>query len=159
MKKLKSLRPGWDEYWLNIMSAVGGRATCPRGKSGCVIVRDNVILSTGYVGAPKGAPQCDEVGCLMKEVKHGDGHVSEHCKRTVHAEANAILQAAKNGVRIAEATLYCRMCPCRDCAMLIVNSGIKRVIASKDYHESADTKQMFDGAGVELVILGDVEKY
>lgn len=152
----KSIRPNWDEYWLNIMDAVGERATCLRGKFGCVIVRDNVILSTGYVGAPKGAPQCDEVGCLMKEVKHGDGHVSEHCKRTVHAEANAILQAAKNGMRITDATLYCGMCPCRDCAMLIVNSGIKRVIVRKDYHESADTKQMFDDAGVELVILGEV---
>ena len=149
----KSTRPGWDEYWLKIMDAVGERATCLRGKFGCVIVRDNVILSTGYVGAPKGAPQCDEVGCLMKEVKHGDGHVSEHCKRTVHAEANAILQAAKNGVRISDATLYCGKCPCRDCAMLIVNSGIKRVIVREDYHESADTKQMFADAGIELVIL------
>jgi len=149
----KSIRPNWDEYWLNIMDAVGQRATCPRGKFGCVIVKDNVILSTGYVGAPKGAPQCDEVGCLMKEVKHGDGHTSEHCKRTVHAEANVILQAAKNGVRIADGTLYCGMCPCRDCAMLIVNSGIKRVIVRKDYHESTDTKQMFADAGVELVIL------
>jgi dCMP deaminase len=121
---------------------------------GCAIVRDNVILSTGYVGAPKGAPQCDEVGCLMKEVKHGDGHVSQHCKRTVHAEANAILQAAKNGVRISDATLYCGMCPCRDCAMLIVNSGIRHVIVRKDYHESTDTKQMFEDAGVSLVILG-----
>lgn len=155
----KATRPGWDEYWLLIMDAVGERATCPRGKSGCVITRDNVLLSTGYVGAPKGAPQCDEVGCLMKEVKHGDGHVSEHCKRTVHAEANAILQAAKNGVRISDATLYCRMTPCRDCAMLIVNSGIKRVVAKGDYHESTDTKQMFDDAGVDLTILGEVVKY
>jgi len=95
----------------------------------------------------------------MKEVRHGDGHTSEHCKRTVHAEANAILQAAKNGVRIADATLYSRMCPCRDCAMLIVNSGIKRVISAKDYHESDDTKQIFKDAGVELTILGEVEKY
>lgn len=155
----KSTRPNWDEYWLNIMDAVGQRATCPRGKSGCVIVRDNVLLSTGYVGAPKGAPQCDEVGCLIKEIKHGDGHVSEHCKRTVHAEANAILQAAKNGVRISDGTLYCRMTPCRDCAMLIVNSGIKKVIAKSDYHESAETKQMFDDANVELIILGEVVKY
>ena len=152
-EKKQSKRPGWDEYWLNIMDAVGKRATCPRGMFGCVIVRENVLLSTGYVGAPKGAPQCDEVGCLMKEVKHGDGHVSEHCKRTVHAEANAILQAAKNGVKIEGATLYCGMCPCRDCAMLIVNSGLRRVIVRKDYHESADTKKMFKDAGVELVIL------
>lgn len=152
-EKKISKRPGWDEYWLAIMDAVGRRATCPRGMFGCVIVRDNVLLSTGYVGAPKGAPQCDEVGCLIKEVKHGDGHVSQHCKRTVHAEANAILQAAKNGVKISGSTLYCGMCPCRDCAMLIVNSGIKRVIVRKDYHESADTKRMFEDAGVELTIL------
>jgi len=118
-----------------------------------VIIRDNVLLSTGYNGAPAGAPQCDEVGCLIKEMKHDDGHVSKHCKRTVHAEANAILQAAKNGVTIKGGTLFSGMTPCRDCAMLIVNSGLKTVIVKEDYHESAETKKMFEDAGVELVIL------
>jgi dCMP deaminase len=125
-----------------------------------VITRDNVLLSTGYNGAPAGAPQCDEVGCLIEEIKHDDGHVSMHCRRTVHAEANAILQAAKNGIEIKGGTLYCGMTPCRNCAMLIVNSGIKKVIVKRDYHESGDSKRMFENAGVELVILNpEVEKY
>ncbi|MCL2280942.1 cytidine/deoxycytidylate deaminase family protein [Candidatus Saccharibacteria bacterium] len=149
----KSKRPSWPEYFMGIVEAVAQRGTCLRAKCGCVIVRDNVLLSTGYNGAPKGAPQCDEVGCLIKEVKHGDGHVSEHCKRTVHAEANAILQAAKNGISIKDGTLYCGMVPCRDCAMLIVNSGIKVVVVKNDYHESAETKEMFAKAEVNLKIL------
>jgi dCMP deaminase len=151
----KSVRPNWDEYFMLILDAVATRGTCLRAKCGCVITRDNVLLSTGYNGAPAGAPQCDEVGCLMKEVKHADGHVSMHCKRTVHAEANAILQAAKNGVTVKDGTLYCGMTPCQDCAMLIVNAGIKYVIVKKDYHESAETKKMFKDAGVKLRILSE----
>jgi dCMP deaminase len=145
---------------MTIQDAVAARGTCLRAKCGCVITRDNVLLSTGYNGAPSGAPQCDEVGCLVEEIKHGDGRVSLHCRRTVHAEANAILQAAKNGIEIRGGTLYCGMTPCRDCAMLIVNSGIKKIIVKKDYHESADSKRMFDDAGVELQILNpEVEEY
>ena len=156
----KSIRPTWEEYFMGILDAVALRGTCLRAKCGCVIVRDNVLLSTGYNGAPAGAPQCDEVGCLLEEVKHTDGHVSTHCRRTVHAEANAILQAAKNGVEIMNSTLYCGMTPCRDCAMLIVNSGIEKVIVKKDYHESTETKEMFKNAQVELIILNpEVEKY
>jgi dCMP deaminase len=151
MKKAK--RPGWDEYFMGVLNAVAARGTCLRAKCGCVITRENVLLSTGYNGAPKGAEQCDEVGCLVKEVRHGDGHVSEHCKRTVHAEANAILQAAKNGVAIKDGTLYCGMTPCRDCAMLIVNSGIREVIVREDYHESGESKQILANAGVNLRIL------
>ncbi|MDR3125816.1 MAG: cytidine/deoxycytidylate deaminase family protein [Candidatus Nomurabacteria bacterium] len=156
----KVLRPDWTEYFMLIMDAVATRGTCLRAKPGCVITRDNVLLSSGYCGAPSGAPQCDEVGCLIEEVKHSDGHISMHCRRTVHAEANAILQAAKNGVEIKGGTLYCGMTPCRNCAMLIVNSGIKKVIAKKDYHESLESKKMFDDAGIELLILNpEVEKY
>ena len=146
-------RPDWTEYFIGIMRAVAMRGTCLRAKCGCVITRDNVLLSTGYNGAPKGAAQCDEVGCLMKEVKHADGHVSEHCKRTIHAEANAVLQAAKNGISINGGTLYVGTTPCRDCAMLIVNSGIERVISERDYHESAESKDIFKTAGVDLKIL------
>lgn len=149
------VRPSWTEYFMMILDAVATRGTCLRAKCGCVITRDNVILSTGYNGAPAGAPQCDEIGCLMEEVKHEDGHVSKHCRRTVHAEANAILQAAKNGTEIKDGVLYCGMTPCRDCAMLVVNSGIKKVIVKKDYHESAESKKMFKDAGVELIILDE----
>jgi dCMP deaminase len=89
----------------------------------------------------------------MKKLEHENGVVSEHCMRTAHAEANAICQAAKNGVSIDGATVYCRMTPCRNCAMLIVNSGIKNVVAQRDYHDSADSKQIFDNANVELIIM------
>jgi Deoxycytidylate deaminase len=153
-------RPNWTDYFMSILDAVATRGTCLRAKCGCVITREHVLLSTGYNGAPAGAPQCDEIGCLIKEVTHDDGHTSKHCKRTVHAEANAILQAAKNGVEIKGSTLYCGMTPCRDCAMLIVNSGIKNVIVKKDYHESAETKEMFKNAKVVLKIIDpEVQKY
>ena len=153
----KNARLGWDEYFLEIMDAISKRATCDRGRSGCVIVRNNVLLSSGYVGSPKGAPHCDDVGHLMKEVKHDDGTISRHCMRTAHAEANAICQAAKNGVSIDGATLYCRMTPCRNCAMMIVNSGIVRVVAQIDYHGSsaAESKEIFKMAGVDFCIATD----
>jgi dCMP deaminase len=145
---------------MTILDAVATRGTCLRAKCGCVITRDNVLLSTGYNGAPSGAPQCDEIGCLIEEVKHSDGHISMHCRRTVHAEANAILQAAKNGIEIRGGTLHSGMTPCRDCTMLIVNSGIKKVIVKKDYHESGESKTMFENAGVELEVLNpEVEQY
>jgi dCMP deaminase len=159
-KKSAYKRPTWEEYFMEVMEAVSKRATCDRGRSGCVIARDHVLLSTGYVGAPSGSPHCDEVGHLMKKVIHDDGRISEHCKRTAHAEANAICQAAKNGVAIKDATVYCRMTPCRDCAMLIVNAGIARVVAQRDYHDSAESKVIFANAGVELKILEDaVQSY
>ena len=140
------------------MEAVSKRATCDRGRSGCVIVRGNVLLATGYVGSPTGSPHCDDVGHLMKTVTNEDGTTSRHCMRTAHAEANAICQAAKNGIAINGATLYCRMVPCRNCAMLIANSGIVRVVVQTQYHGSSNTEsqEILKNAGVELVILCDV---
>jgi len=143
-------RPSWDDYFIEVMEAVAKRATCERGRSGCVIARDNIILSTGYVGSPKGSPHCDDVGHLMKDMIHEDGSKSRHCLRTSHAEANAIAQAAKSGTSIDGATLYCRMTPCRTCAMLIANSGIVRVVVQNDYHGGAESKEIFKNAGVKL---------
>jgi dCMP deaminase len=150
-------RPTWDEYFIEIMETVGKRATCDRNRSGAVIARDNVLLSTGYVGAPTGSPDCDTVGHLMKGVLDDDGTVSRHCMRTAHAEANAICQAAKNGVAIKGATIYCRMVPCRNCAMMIANSGIKKVIVKMNYHGSSadESKEILKNAGVELVMMTD----
>lgn len=148
--KTKYQRPSWDEYFMEIANTVSKRATCDRGRSGCVVVRNRQILVTGYVGSPKGLPHCDEVGHQFRRVVHEDGTVSEHCVRTVHAEQNAICQAAKLGISLDGATLYCRMTPCRVCAMLIINCGIKRVVCEKKYHAGAESEEMFKIAGVQL---------
>ncbi len=160
MSEERYVRPTWDEYFMEVCRAIAKRATCDRGRSGCVIARDNQLLVTGYVGAPRGLPHCDDVGHQFKKVQHEDGSISQHCVRTVHAEQNAICQAAKRGISIDGATLYCKMTPCRTCAMLIINCGIKRVIAEKRYHDSADSIEMFKQAGVILEHLNDsVEEY
>ena len=160
MAEEQYIRPTWDEYFMEVCRTIAKRATCDRGRSGCVIARDNQLLVTGYVGAPRGLPHCDDVGHQFKKVQHEDGSISQHCVRTVHAEQNAVCQAAKRGISIDGATLYCKMTPCRTCAMLIINCGIKRVIAEKRYHDSADSIEMFKQAGVILEHLNDaVEEY
>ena len=150
-----SRRPSWDDYFLGIAEAVSQRATCDRGRSGCVIVKDRQILVTGYVGSPSGLPHCDEVGHLLKTVQHEDGRITQHCMRTVHAEQNAVCQAAKQGISIKGATLYCRMTPCRTCAMLLINCGIARVVCERKYHAGAESEQMFRAAGVSLSFKHD----
>lgn len=159
-KKEKYQRPSWDEYFLEVMDAVAKRATCDRGRSGCVVARDKQLLVTGYVGSPIGLEHCDEVDHQMKIMVHEDGSATNHCVRTVHAEQNAICQAAKLGVSLDGATLYCKMAPCRVCAMLIINSGIKRVVCQKGYHQGADGLVMFEKAGIEIKVLNpEIEKY
>jgi len=159
-EEMHAKRPDWDEYFMKIARAVAERATCDRGKSGCVIARDKRLLTTGYVGAPAGLPHCDEVGHQMKTMIHEDGVQTQHCVRTSHAEENAIIQAARHGISVDGATIYCKMTPCYHCAKSIINSGIKRVVTEKDYHASKDTKEIFRKAGIELTILNDeVEQY
>jgi len=135
-------RPSWDEYFIEIMNTVATRATCDRGRAGCVIVKDKRILVTGYVGAPSGLPHCDEVGHLFRKIIHEDGSITQHCVRTVHAEQNAIAQAARFGISLEGSTLYVRMTPCRSCAMLIINSGIKRVVCEYRYHAGKDSEDL-----------------
>jgi dCMP deaminase len=160
MEQARYARPSWDEYFMEICRTVAKRATCDRGRSGCVIAKDNRLLVTGYVGAPAGLPHCDEVGHKMKQVVHEDGTVTNHCMRTVHAEQNAICQAAKNGISIEGGTLYCKMTPCRTCAMLIINCGIKRVVCETRYHDSGDSLEMFSAAGVEIIHMsGETQQY
>ena len=154
------VRPSWDEYFMEVCRTVAKRATCDRGRSGCVIARDNQILVTGYVGSPMGLPHCDEAGHQFKRMLHEDNTITQHCVRTVHAEQNALCQAARRGIAIDGATLYCRMTPCRTCAMLIINCGIKRVVAERRYHDSADSIAMFKQAGVRLEhIIDEVQQY
>lgn len=142
-------RPTWDEYFLNIAKVVATRSTCDRKNVGAVIAGEHQILSTGYNGSAKGAPHCSDVGHELKDM---GGRQS--CVRTIHAEMNAILQAARNGVRIAGATLYTTASPCYDCAKVIVNAGIVRVVfgefyASR-YGSSGDVPEFFKAAGVEV---------
>jgi dCMP deaminase len=151
-------RPDWDRYFLDLCEAVAKRATCDRGN--CVIVKDKRIMTTGYVGAPAGLPHCDEVGHDLRKVIDYNGNITQHCVRTLHAEQNAIIQAARFGIPLEGSTLYCKMTPCRTCAMMIINAGIKRVVCEKRYHADADSVELFKQAGVELVIMNnEVEKY
>ena len=148
-------RPSWDEYFINLMLEVGKRGTCDRGMSGCIIVKDKRIVCTGYVGSPPGMQHCDEAGHMMKKVVDDDGTIRQHCVRTIHAEQNAICQAAKYGISIKDATLYCTMEPCRTCALLIVSVGIVKVVAYRRYHAAQDTRDMFREAGIELAVMKD----
>lgn len=146
----RSVRLSWDDYFLEIANTVSKRATCDRARSGCVIVRDKQILVTGYVGSPTGFPHCDDVGHLLRKVVQDNGEMSEHCLRTVHAEQNAICQAAKRGISISGATVYTRMTPCRTCAMLLINCGIERVVCERQYQQAKETEEMFSHSGVKL---------
>lgn len=153
-------RPSWDEYFLQMSELIGTRGTCDRGHAGAVITKDKRILSTGYAGSPVGLPHCDEVGHEMHTVKQEDGTESRHCTRTAHAELNAIINAARVGIAIEGATLYCKFLPCYTCAKMIINSGIVRVVSIKDYHASKQSKEIFKQANVELVVTNkEIENY
>ncbi|HAH20241.1 MAG: cell division protein DedD [Omnitrophica WOR_2 bacterium GWF2_43_52] len=154
-KKCQDMRPGWDEYFLGIIQEVAKRATCDRGKAGCVIVKDKRILATGYVGSPAGQLHCDEAGHMMRDVVAPDGSMSKHCIRTIHAEQNAICQAARFGIPLEGSTLYCKMEPCFTCAKMIVNCGIKRVVCESKYHAAAQSRDLFKKAKVALSVLSN----
>jgi len=121
-----STRVSWDQYFMNIAREVATRSTCPRKHVGAVIVREKVILSTGYNGSIRGLPHCDEVGHLME-----DGH----CVRTIHAEANAIIQAASHGVRLEGGDIYVTASPCWNCFKMIANTGIRRIVFGEFYRD------------------------
>jgi len=133
-------RASWDEYFMNIARVVASRSTCDRKFVGAVIVRDKTILSTGYNGSIRGMPHCTEVGHMMED---------NHCVATIHAESNAILQAATNGVSIDRASIYVTASPCCSCFKHVTNAGIRRVIYGEFYRDA----RIFDVAqklGVEL---------
>lgn len=134
-------RASWDEYFMAIGKQVATRSTCDRKHVGAVIVRDRMILATGYNGSIRGLPHCDDVGHLME-----DGH----CVRTTHAEANALVQAARNGVRVEGAGIYVTASPCFGCFKLIANSGLVRIVFGEFYRD----ERIFDFSkqlGMELV--------
>ena len=135
------MRASWDDYFMNIARTVATRSTCDRKFVGAVIVRDRMILATGYNGSVRGLPHCDEEGHLME-----DGH----CVRTVHAEANAIVQAARAGVRIDGADIYVTASPCWGCFRLIANGGITR-IAFGEFYRDPRIFEISAKLGIELV--------
>ncbi|MBO8180000.1 MAG: cytidine/deoxycytidylate deaminase family protein [Archaeoglobus sp.] len=141
-------RPTLDEYFMEIASVVAKRSTCLRQHVGAVIVKDKRILATGYNGAPSGLPHCDEVGCLRDKMDVPSGERQELC-RGVHAEQNAIIQAAKFGISVDGGTLYSTHCPCITCAKIIINAGIKRVVYGKEYADKRGLELLRE-AGVEM---------
>ncbi|MEK7665151.1 MAG: cytidine/deoxycytidylate deaminase family protein [Patescibacteria group bacterium] len=157
----KYVRPSWDEYFLNLIEPIGKRATCDRGRSGSIIVGPgHTIIATGYVGSPPGQPHCDEVGHMMITRIDDKGNQSQHCVRTLHAEENAILQCAKDGIKLEGAIIYSKMVPCYNCAMRIIRVGIKKVVAQKRYHVDGLSRKLFQDAGVELIVIDDTtEQY
>jgi dCMP deaminase len=134
-------RPSWDDYFMDITFQVAKRSTCDRARVGAVIVKDKRILTTGYNGSPSGLPHCDEIGHLM---------VDGHCVRTLHAEQNAIIQAALHGVSVAGGTIYVTHQPCITCAKMIINAGLQRVIYAGHYPDQNAVRFLHE-AGVELV--------
>lgn len=133
-------RPTWDEYFMNIAHEVANRSTCERAKVGAVIVKDKRILTTGYNGSPRGLPHCTEIGCLME---------NGHCIRTLHAEQNAIIQAALHGVTTAGATIYVTHQPCFNCAKTIINAGITEIVYDREYPDDR-SRAFLETAGVHL---------
>lgn len=128
-----SERLTWDQYFMTITRQVAERSTCNRAKVGAVIVRDKNILATGYNGAPAGMPHCTDVGCLIYQSTNPNGDMEENCFRTIHAEINAIAQAAKNGPSIKDAAIYVTHTPCIHCIKVLVNTGIKNIYYETPY--------------------------
>ena len=136
-------RASWDEYFMKVAEVVASRSTCDRKHVGAVVVRDKIILSTGYNGSLRGLPHCSEVGHMME---------SDHCVATIHAEQNAIIQAARTGVTIDEGTIYVTASPCWSCFKCIANAGLRRIVFGEFYRDT----RIFDFAaqlGIELFHL------
>ena len=143
------MRKSWDEYFMEIAEIVKTRSTCLRRQVGAVIVKENRIITTGYNGAPSGLKHCTEIGgCERARLNIPSGQRHELC-RALHAEQNAIIQAAKLGVSIDGATLYCTHQPCSVCARMIINAGIKRVVYQEGYPDDF-TLELFAEAGIQL---------
>lgn len=170
-------RISWQEYFIAILDATALRASCDRGKSAAIIVRDNRVVSCGYVGAPMGLQSCDEIGHDI--VKHCEIPIhracmnyvydepwqskelipidkfSVHCIRTVHGEQNAIINCARNGISTLGTTLYSTMTPCVVCAKMIIQAGIVKVVAKNAYQKDRETRELFKLTNIELIVLNE----
>lgn len=139
-KTVRSNRPDWDQYFLKLAMLASERATCPRMHCGCVLVKNKNVITTGYNGSIPGDQHCEDIGCLI---------VDNHCVRTVHAEMNAIVQAAKRGHAVSGATAYVTNMPCTTCAKALITAGVERVVVFSDYHDTLAT-QFFATANVRI---------
>jgi len=133
-------RPNWDEYFLKLAMLASERATCPRMHCGCVLVKDKNVISTGYNGSIPGDEHCEDAGCMM---------VDNHCVRTVHAEMNALIQAARRGHGVEGSTAYVTNMPCTTCAKSLITAGVKRVVIFSDYHDTL-AEEFFAKAKVSI---------
>ena len=136
------MRPDWDSYFMKIAYAVSERSTCDRAFVGCVLVLDKRILTTGFNGSPVGQPHCDEVGHLL---------VDEHCVRTIHAETNAIIQAALHGVSTRGSTCYVTHFPCVNCAKVLINAGITRLVYCEAYRLDQVALDFLSAAKIDVI--------
>lgn len=141
-------RPGWPEYFMSIARMVAMRSTCLRRSVGAILVKDKRILSTGYNGAPSGLKHCEEVGCVRQDASVPSGTRHELC-RGLHAEQNAIIQAAYHGFSIRGADLYCTNMPCVICTKMLINAGIRKVYYAEGY-DDALSEQLFEEAGIQV---------
>lgn len=151
--RMEKIRPHWDEYFMQIAKLVATRSTCLRRKVGAVLVKDKRILATGYNGAPRNLPHCEETGCLREKLGIPSGERQEIC-RGLHAEQNAIIQAALYGICIEGAVLYCTHQPCITCSKMIINAGIKKVIFKGEYPDRL-ASEMLKEAGIKLIKFGE----
>ncbi len=144
---MRKRRP-WDAYFMSLAREVASRSTCLRRQVGAVLVKDNRILATGYNGAPSGLPHCLEIGCLRDLLRIPSGERQELC-RALHAEQNALVQAALHGISVRGATLYCTHRPCIVCALMLANAGVKRIVYEKGYPDELSLR-LLEEAGVSL---------
>jgi len=142
-------RPSWESYFMEITQLVAKRSTCKRRSVGAIIVKDKRILSTGYNGAPSGVSHCLDIGCLREQLNVASGECHELC-RGIHAEQNAIIQAALHGVSIQGTTLFCTNLPCSICAKMIINAGIRKIIYLSGYADQI-SMDLLEEAGVSVV--------
>lgn len=156
MKTDTLTRPAWDEYFMEMAEVVRKRSTCLRRGVGAVIVLDNRIMATGYNGVPVGIEHCDVRGCLREELNVPSGERHELC-RGLHAEQNAIIQAAYLGQSIAGGTLYCTTQPCVICAKMLINAGIRRIVIREAYPDEL-SDQMLKEAGIRVDVMGDASE-
>ncbi len=148
------MRPSWDSYFMDIARVVAGRSTCTRRQVGAVLVRNRQILTTGYNGAPRGLEHCTERGCLRADLNVPSGERHELC-RGLHAEQNAIIQAAFNGVEIGGAEVYCTHQPCMVCAKMLVNAGVETVHFAGAYPDEF-AMEVFHEAGIRLIEVANL---